>query len=217
MSRLHSPQIRRDSKSIAILAIFSAMVAMLELFPIVGITDLKLVPEVPGFTIDWTGIPIIFILIGLGLVYSFFSIAIMGVAIGYRNPIGAVFKVLAESITVIGYYVGRRIIPSRVASENVRLISGLVLAAILRAFGMVIVNMALLPVFYGLPVEVALNAGIILIPWNALQAAINVLGGTFLFRMVPKDLASQAGLGEGQGPTEREIMELEEETEESSQ
>jgi hypothetical protein len=32
-------------------------------------------------------------------------------------------------------------------------------------------------------------------PWNVLQAAINVLGGTLLYRMIPESLAIQAGLG----------------------
>ncbi|MCF2137829.1 MAG: hypothetical protein K9W43_11410 [Candidatus Thorarchaeota archaeon] len=204
--RIH---VRHDSKSIALLSVFSAMVAALEIFPIVGITDLKLVPEVPSFTIDWTGIPIIFVLYGLGLVYSFVSIGIMGIAIGYRNPIGATFKVTAEALTVLGFFLGRAIIPNRFRSERVRIVSGLIVGAVFRAIGMLGVNALLLPVAYGLPVDLAVHIGIILIPWNILQATINIIGGLILFRAIPEDLALQAGLGEGQSIEEMQIRELE--------
>ncbi|MHA1770541.1 MAG: hypothetical protein ACTSYL_03205 [Candidatus Thorarchaeota archaeon] len=209
MPRLERIHVRHDSKSIALISVFSAMVAALEIYPIVGITDFKLVPEVPSFTIDWTGIPIIFVLYGLGLVYSFVSIGIMGIAIGYRNPIGATFKVTAEALTVVGFFLGRAIIPNRFRSERVRLVSGLILGSVFRAIGMLGVNALLLPVAYGLPLDLAINIGVILIPWNILQAAINIIGGFMLFRVIPEDLAIEAGLGEGHSIDELQIRELE--------
>jgi len=188
--------VRRDSKSIALLAVFSAMVAALEVFPIVGVTDLKLVPQVPGFTIDWTGIPIIVVLQGLGLVYSLISIIVMGIAIGYRNIVGAIFKVLAETLTVIGFYAGRSVVPQRFHNRRLHIIAGLLLAIPLRSLGMVLVNFELLPLFMGLPPDIAYEIGIILIPWNALQAVINVIGGVMLYNTIPRDLILQAGLGD---------------------
>ncbi|MHA1246453.1 MAG: hypothetical protein ACTSPE_03945 [Candidatus Thorarchaeota archaeon] len=188
--------VRKDSKSIALLSVFSAMVAALEVFPIVGVTDLKLVPQVPSFTIDWTGIPIIVVLQGLGLVYSLISIIVMGIAIGYRNIVGAVFKVLAETLTVIGFYTGRSAVPQRFHNRRLHIIAGLLLAISLRSLGMVIVNLELLPLFVGLPSDIAYEIGIILIPWNALQAVINVIGGVLLYNTIPRDLILQAGLGD---------------------
>ncbi|MGQ4871284.1 MAG: hypothetical protein ACP6IT_05555 [Candidatus Thorarchaeota archaeon] len=188
--------VRRDSKSIALLAVFSAMVTALEVFPIVGVTDLKLVPQVPSFTIDWTGIPIIVVLEGLGLVYSMISIMVMGIAIGYRNIMGAVFKVLAETLTVVGFYSGQSIVPQRFQQKRLDIILGLLLAVFLRSFGMVVVNSELLPLFVGLPSDIAYQIGVILIPWNALQAVINVVGGTMLYRAIPRELVLQAGLGD---------------------
>ncbi len=181
----------------------------MEVFPIIGITDLKVVPEVPSFTLDWTGIPIIFITIGLGLVYSMVSIGVMGVAIGYRNPVGAVFKVAAESLTVIGYFIGRTLVPRRFRSEKTQLLLGLLLGSLLRAAGMVYVNVTLLPVLYGLPTDLAYSIGMILFPWNILQAAINIVGGTILYRTVPENLALQVGLGEGRSMEETRFRELE--------
>jgi len=183
------------------------MTATLEIFPIVGITDLKLVPQFPFFTIDWTGIPIIIVLIGLGLVYSLVTVAVMGVAIGYRNPIGAAFKVTAEALTVVGFFFGQRVIPSRI-DRRVRLVTALVFACLFRALGMVLFNYYAMPLFYGLPYEQALQVGLGLLPWNALQAAINVVGGTALYRAIPRDLRLQAGLGEGNSVNEQGVREL---------
>ncbi len=202
-------RLRRDSRSIALLAVFSAMTAMLEVFPIVGVTDLKVVPQFPYFTIDWTGIPIIFVAIGLGLVYSLITVCVMGVAIGYRNPIGATFKVAAETLTVLGFYIGGKIVSSRSGHQTVRFIVSLFLACLFRAAGMLLFNYVALPLFYGLPYDVALSVGVILFPWNALQSAINVIGGTVLYRAVPRDLALQAGLGEGNSIEEQKNSELE--------
>ncbi|MFW9844832.1 MAG: hypothetical protein ACFFEV_09670, partial [Candidatus Thorarchaeota archaeon] len=78
---------RTDSKSIALLAIFTSLVIALEIFPVVGITDIP----IPGlsFTVDWTGIPIMIVFLGLGVVFSYFPIVVMGVFIADRNFQGA--------------------------------------------------------------------------------------------------------------------------------
>ncbi|MFX1417004.1 MAG: hypothetical protein ACFFC0_09335, partial [Promethearchaeota archaeon] len=65
MSWFQKHPIRKDSKSIALLAVFVAMVVALEVYPILGVTDIG----IPGdFTIDWTGIPIVIVFLGLGIV-----------------------------------------------------------------------------------------------------------------------------------------------------
>jgi len=194
---------RVDSKSIALLSIFSAMAAMLEIFPVVGITDLKLVPEVPSFTIDWTGIPIFLIFLGFGLIGAFFSIAIVGVAIGYRNPIGALFKVLAESLTIIGALIGWLICRKAKITGYRRIIVYLIPAILLRAIGMYFGNIFLLQFFYSVPYEFALLQSTILVPWNAIQAIINLVAGGFFYYAIPSNLRVEAGIA---GDEETDIV-----------
>jgi riboflavin transporter FmnP len=187
--------LRTDSKSIALLAIFSAMVAMLEIFPIVGITDLKFFPGGTPFTIDWTGIPIVIVFVGLGMISSVVSILVMFVAIGYRNFPGAVFKGAAELLTIIGLLAARLIIGNRALSKKTSILLYLVFGAMFRAIGMYVVNIQLLPIFYPAfyTSEAAVVASTILIPWNILQAAINIVGGLLLYFIIPEELRIQAG------------------------
>jgi riboflavin transporter FmnP len=184
-----------DSKSIALLAIFSAMVAMLEVFPIVGITDLKFFPGGTPFTLDWTGIPIVIVFVGLGMISSVISIAVMFVAIGYRNFPGAVFKGAAEMFTILGLLVARVIIGKKPLSKRMSITLYLVLGATIRAIGMFIVNIPLLPIFYPLfyTTESAIIASTVLVPWNVLQAAVNIIGGFVLYYLIPENLRIQAG------------------------
>jgi riboflavin transporter FmnP len=190
------------SKKIAILAIFSAMAIMLEVFPILGITDLKLVPAVPSFTIDWTGIPLSFIFLGLGFTYSVVAVFAMGAAIGYRNPVGAVFKVASELLTLIGMLLGflihRKLTGKGMRTRQEQTKASLVLlgGSFLRMAGMYVVNIILLPLLVGLPSAVAITVSGILVPWNGLQAVINILGGFLIMKLIPEDLALQAELGD---------------------
>ncbi|MDH4213495.1 MAG: hypothetical protein OEV85_06205 [Candidatus Thorarchaeota archaeon] len=188
---------RFDSKSIALLAIFSAMVAMLEVFPVVGITDLKFFPGGTPFTLDWTGIPIVIIFIGLGMISSVISIAVMFVAIGYRNFPGAVFKGAAELFTILGLLAAKIIIDKKSFDKRTNLTLFLILGAAIRTLGMFIVNIPLLPVFYPLfyTTESAIIASTVLIPWNILQATINIIGGMILYYLIPENLRIQAGFG----------------------
>lgn len=189
---------RFDSKSIALLAIFSAMVATLEVFPVIGITDLKFFPGGTPFTLDWTGIPIVIVFAGLGMISSVISIAVMFIAIGYRNFPGAVFKGAAEMLTIVGLLLARVIIGKKPLSKKASLALYLILGATLRAVGMFFVNIPLLPIFYPLfyTTESAIEASTILIPWNVLQAGINIVAGMFLYYLIPENLKVQAGFGQ---------------------
>ncbi len=187
-----------DSKSIALLAIFSAMVAALEVFPIVGITDLKFFPGGTQFTIDWTGIPIVIVFIGLGMISSVFSIIVMFVAIGYRNLVGAVFKGAAELFTIFGLLCARLLIRKTKVSKRTEVILYMVYGIAFRTMGMYFINIPLLNTLYGIPVEAAIVTSTILMPWNALQAIINIVGGLFFYYFIPENLRKQAGLDSGE-------------------
>ena len=207
---------KRDSKTIAVLAVFTAMVMLLEFFPIVGITDLKFNPGGTPFTIDWTGIPLVILFLGLGFIISLWATTWMFVAIAYRNPAGAVFKLLAESFTLLGLLIAREVGNRLNAGNRSKVLLYLIFGIACRAIGMFFMNIILLPVLY--PVwytpEAALAASTILVPWNGVQAVINIVAGIFFFERIPKELAASVGFGESStssASTVQELSEVEEE------
>ncbi|MFX0053437.1 MAG: hypothetical protein ACFFAX_00960 [Promethearchaeota archaeon] len=214
MTWLERHPIRTDSKSIALLAIFTSMVVALEVFPIVGVTDLGL-PG--GFTIDWTGIPIVIVFLGLGFVYSLVAIAAMWMAIAYRNFNGAAFKGFAELHTIMGLLIAKILMMRFQFDKRIRILVYLIFGTVFRVIGMFFTNIYLLQFFYGFTPEAAiLGAAGYSLP-NVLQAIINILGGVVLYHLIPESLALQAGLGDDAGSASSRVEELPLEEIESSQ
>ncbi|MHA2385458.1 MAG: hypothetical protein ACXAEE_04525 [Candidatus Thorarchaeota archaeon] len=214
MTWLDRHPIRTDSKSIALLAIFTAMVVSLEVFPIVGVTDIG---APGGFTIDWTGIPIVIVFIGLGFVYSLVAIAAMWMAIAYRNFNGAAFKGFAELYTILGLLIAKILIGRFNLDRRVRILSYLVFGSLFRVVGMFITNIYLLQVFYGLTPEASVIGSAAYAFPNIIQAVINILGGVVLYHLIPENLALQAGLGDDAVSASSRVEELPLEEIESSQ
>lgn len=200
--------IRTDSRSIVLLALFTSIVIALEIFPIPYVTDIE--TPAPFFTIDWTGIPIVIIFLGLGIVYAVFSIAIMWIFIGYRNFQGAAFKGVAESFTLIGLIIAKLLLRNRELDWKRTAAVYLVFASVFRTVGMIFGNTLLFMIFYTSTVEAAYTLSLVYIPWNTIQAIINVVGGVFLYQIIPESLRIQAGLGRfrrGNQPSYEEISE----------
>ncbi len=185
--------IRTDSKSIALLAVFTSLVIALEIFPIPGVTDLY--TPVPNFTIDWTGIPIMIVFLGLGGVFSFFTVGVMWVFIAYRNFQGAAFKGLAETFTLLGLIVAKIILRNRDLEWKKSAVIYLIFACLFRGVGMLFGNVVLFNLFWGWSYDTAFTVSMIYVPWNIIQAAVNVVGGLFLYQLIPESLRIQAGLG----------------------
>ncbi|TFG34681.1 hypothetical protein EU527_02415 [Candidatus Thorarchaeota archaeon] len=186
-------KIRSDSKSIALLAIFTSLVISLEIFPIAGITDFY--TPIPYFTIDWTGIPIFLIFLGLGILYSFFAIGIMWIFIAYRNFQGAAFKGLAESFTLLGFIIAKLVIRNKELDWKRSAVIYLLFAASFRSIGMLFGNTLLFQIFSTSSLNAAFSLSTIYVPWNIIQAIINVIIGLFLYNLIPESLKIQAGLG----------------------
>ena len=193
MEKSREMRIRTDSKSIAILAIFTSLVIALEVFPIPGITDLY--TPAPSFTIDWTGIPIMIVFLGLGMVFSTFMIVIMWVFIGYRNFQGAAFKGLAEAFTLLGLIIAKLILRNRDLDWKQSTVVYLIFGCLFRSLGMLAGNVFLFNLFYGMSYDAAFAFSTIYVPWNIIQAVINVLGGIILFQLIPENIRIQAGFG----------------------
>jgi len=205
--------IKTDSKSIALLAVFSAIIIVLEIFPVTGLTDLKFYPGGTQFTLDWTGIPIIIVFVGLGIISSLISIGIMFFAINFHgNFPGSVFKGIAEIFTIIGVLIAKIISDKKALGKKASASLYLIFGASTRTIGMFFVNIPLLSIFYPLSygtTDLAIIASTVLIPWNILQAGINILGGLVLYQLIPENLRIQAGFEKHQ-PDEVKYEELSE-------
>ncbi|MHA1484540.1 MAG: hypothetical protein ACTSPR_04385 [Candidatus Thorarchaeota archaeon] len=206
MPWLNINAVRKDSKSIALLALFSAMVIMLEAYPILGITDIRIVGP---FTLDPTGIPIVIILLGLGGFYSIITIFIMWVSIAYRGKVAsATFKGVAELLTILGIVLAKKITCRSKMSKWKEFFIWAVIASLFRSVGMFFSILVLSPYFYAVSFEVALADAILYFPWNTVQACINVIGGVLLYNAIPVELKLQAGLGENPSSSKCAVEEI---------
>ncbi|MBY8998694.1 MAG: hypothetical protein KGD60_13270 [Candidatus Thorarchaeota archaeon] len=185
-------KLRTDSRSIAILAIFAAMILALEILPVPLLTD---IPLFAGFTLDPTGIPIIIVFLAFGSVFSLILIPIMWIAIAYRNPIGSVFKGFAEFYTLFGLIIAKLLLRNRSYDWKVAAPIYVTFGVAFRAIGMYVTNIFLIQWLYGSPLEGAIIlSGTFVIP-NIIQALINTLIGILIFVIIPENLAIQARFG----------------------
>ncbi len=185
-------KLRTDSRSIAILAIFAAMILVLEILPIPFLTD---IPLFGGFTLDPTGIPITIVFLAYGIAYSLILLPIMLIAIAYRNPFGAIFKGFAEVYTLFGLIIAKLFLRGRSYDWRISGPTYIVFAVAFRTIGMYITNIFLVQWLYGLPFEVAIVSSAAFVIPNAIQALINVLVGILIFIIIPENLAIQARFG----------------------
>lgn len=205
--------IRKDSKSISPLAVFTAIIVASQVVPIAGVTYVK--TGVSGMNLDWTGIPIVIIFDGLGIVYSFVSVIVMWMTIGYRNFTGAIFKTSAETFMLLGMVAGKLLMGRQTTDRITKLAVYLLAGCSFRAFGMFFTNAALLPLFYPYTPQAAYAISTLIVPWNIVQAIINIAGGFALLNLIPSKLAAEAGLGEGADARSTGLLELS--SEESSE
>ena len=185
-------KMRTDSRSIAILALFAAMILALEILPVPLLTD---IPLFAGFTLDPTGIPITIVFLAFGSVFSLILIPIMWIAIAYRNPIGSVFKGFAEFYTLFGLIIAKLFLRNRSYDWKVAAPTYVAFGVAFRAVGMYVTNIFLIQWLYGSPIEGAIIlSGTFIIP-NIIQALINTVVGILIFTIIPENLAIQARFG----------------------
>ena len=120
----------------------------------------------------------------------------MWISIAYRNFSGAVFKALAESFTLLGLVVVKFALRKRKLDWKSEVILYTTFAMIFRAIGMLFGNAVLFLLWsYTSSLEAAFALSMVYVPWNLLQAFINIFGGMFLYKLIPDNLKIEAGLG----------------------
>lgn len=140
-------------------------------------------PWFPTLKFDFTGVPIALSLFLYGFPSSVTTSLVAGIGIVARSGdvISASMKAAAELSTVLGMHLGNRV---KAGSKYVPMVSGVVLRILI----MTVVNLYVFPNVYHVPME----ATLVLLPlvgvFNAIQGAITVGLGYFLYEAVKSRL-----------------------------
>jgi riboflavin transporter FmnP len=134
-------------------------------------------PWLPFLKFDFTGVPISLSLLLYGLSSGATTSIVASLAILVRSGdlVGATMKAIAEFSTVSGIAIGLRL-PIRW-----RIILSVVAGAALRIATQSLTNLIVLPVYYGMPYNVAVGLLPMIGVFNAIQGTITVLLGYLLY------------------------------------
>lgn len=134
-------------------------------------------PWLPFLKFDFTGVPIALSLLLYGLSSGATTSIVACLAIAARSGdlVGAVMKGIAEFSTVLGIAIGLYL--SRRYRRGVSVAFGVAL----RIAAMSVTNIIVLPAYYGIPYNVALGLLPMIGVFNAVQGALTVLVGYFLY------------------------------------
>jgi riboflavin transporter FmnP len=142
-------------------------------------------PWYPNLKFDFTGIPIALSLFLYGFPSSVITSIVAGVGIIARsgNLISSSMKMAAELSTVTGMHLGRLIgkdVQTRDRSKYFSWITGI----ISRILVMTLVNLYVLPNVYHVPFQATVGLLHLIAVFNAIQGAITIGLGYFLFEAV---------------------------------
>ena len=144
-------------------------------------------PWYPNLKFDFTGIPILLSLFLYGFPSSVMTSLVAGIGIVARsgNVISAFMKVAAEFSTVAGIFLGRSFNPDgKIISWATGLVS--------RIFVMSLVNLYVLPNVFRVPISATVGLLPLIGIFNAVQGAITIGLGYFLFEAVKSRLPGWA-------------------------
>lgn len=144
-------------------------------------------PWYPNLKFDFTGVPIALSLFLYGFPSSVTTCLVAGIGIVARsgNVISASMKVAAELATVLGIHLGDRV---KTGSKYVSWGAGLVSRILI----MTVVNLYVLPNVYHVPMEATIGLLPLIGIFNAIQGAITVGLGYFLYEAVKSRLPQWA-------------------------
>lgn len=134
-------------------------------------------PWMPFLKFDFTGVPIAFAVFLYGISSGAFTSIVACFAIVLRSGdlVGAAMKGLAEFSTVLGIKI------SFYLPNRLRNVTSYIVGIFLRIVVMSVMNLIILPAYYGIP----LNAAVKMLPmlglFNALQGLLTVTLGNLLY------------------------------------
>ncbi len=147
-------------------------------------------PWYPNLKFDFTGIPVVLSLLMYGSLSALTTSLIAGLAIFTRsgNVLSSSIKSIAELTTVagmaLGFYLTDRDGSGMIGNRKVAIFVGL----IGRVASMALVNLVVLPKFYGVPIEITYGLQPIIGAFNMIQGSITILLGFLLNDAIKKRL-----------------------------
>ena len=140
-------------------------------------------PWMPMLKFDFTGAPIALSL----FLYSFLSafvtslVAFIAIIVRSGDPIGASMKFIAEFSTVLGLAIGSGLSVIVGFRGNFQRSLSYFFGIIFRVVFMSLMNILILPNFYGVPFNITLGMLPMIGIFNVFQGSITILMGYFLF------------------------------------
>ncbi|MFP3951973.1 MAG: hypothetical protein ACLFVP_07550 [Candidatus Bathyarchaeia archaeon] len=135
-------------------------------------------PWLPFLKFDFTGVPVVLALLLYGLDSGVTASIVACLAILARSGdlVGALMKVLGEVSTIAGLYAGLSLL------RSCRVLCSTAMGLLSRIAVMSVFNLIVLPLYYGMPFQVAIGLLPMLGVFNAMQGALTVGLGFFLYK-----------------------------------
>jgi len=136
-------------------------------------------PWLPFLKFDFTGIPIVLstLIINLSAGTITSIVAFLAILVRSGDAIGASMKGLAELSTVLGMSLGLMCLRGRRLTTFV----SFALGCMSRAVAMVLANLLILPVAYGIPINAAIALTPLVAIFNVIQGLLSMFGGHLVF------------------------------------
>jgi len=163
---------------IALTAVFGALVVIFDYS--FKILQLKIpFPWFPTLKFDFTGVPIVlsYLFCDISCGGNVSLVAFLAIYMRSGDAVGAMTKSLAEFLTIFGMFLGARF-------KKLRRSIQYLLGAFLRCTIMALVNLIVLPVYPGIPVNLVFQLIPLTMAFNFIQASISILVAFFIFDKV---------------------------------
>jgi riboflavin transporter FmnP len=147
-------------------------------------------PWYPNLKFDFTGVPIIMSLFIYGFSPAVTTSIVAGLGIFMRsgNWISASMKFLAELSTVLGLHVGESVLKARNGTKY----GAWALGIVSRVLIMTVVNLYVLPNFWGVPWAATVGLLPMIAAFNIVQGLVTIGLGHFLYQAVKARLPNWA-------------------------
>ena len=175
---------RIHATTVARIAMLSSLVVVLDYA--MKFSGLKIpFPWLPFLKFDFTGVPIMLSVLTISLTAGAFTsiIAFLAILVRSGDIVGASMKAIAEFSTVLGFYLGGRILKKE---SRLSISISYILGCITR---ILIMNISTIPVFtlyYGMPLKVALAISPMVAAFNLLHGLLSIFGGNLLYEALKR-------------------------------
>ena len=184
--------------TVARIAMLSALVVVLDYT--MKFSGFKIpFPWLPFLKFDFTGIPIMLSVLTDGLNAGAFTsiIAFLAILIRSGDIIGASMKAIAEFSTVLGFYLGGKILQKKSAVSKA---VSYILGCIMRILIMFISTLPVFSLYYSMPLNAILAISPLVAAFNFIHGLLSIFGGNLIYEALIRRAPSIIFKRENQNP-----------------